>query len=205
MRLLVGTTGYPFVVGDDDQCLAAGTPVTMGNRTRKPIEDVLPGEAVLSSYGAGDLRPAKVTDRFARHRRGQMICLHLATGRMVKSTPEHTHFAGYILGETPQTYFLYLMHKEGVGYRLGTSQVYTAGQARPTVGFKQRASAGTCGCRLDHPYAFQRERSQIGRNTDVTPLWAADIAIGGAQGQRNQRSGSRPKVHWQNLRFAEYD
>ena len=139
VRLLVGTTGYPFVVGDDDQCLAAGTPVTMGNCTRKPIEDVLPGEAVLSSYGAGDLRPAKVTDRFARHRRGRMICLHLATGRLVKSTPEHTHFAGYLLGETPQTYFLYMMHKEGVGYRLGTSQVYTAGQARPTVGFKQRA------------------------------------------------------------------
>ncbi|HXP24666.1 MAG TPA: 3'-5' exonuclease, partial [Steroidobacteraceae bacterium] len=48
-------------------------------------------------------------------------------------------FAGYVLGETPQTYFLYLMHKEGVGYRLGTSQVYTEGQARPMVGFKQRA------------------------------------------------------------------
>jgi DNA helicase-2/ATP-dependent DNA helicase PcrA len=43
------------------------------------------------------------------------------------------------LGETPQTFFLYLMYKEGVGYRLGTSQVYTKGQAKPMVGFKQRA------------------------------------------------------------------
>jgi DNA helicase-2/ATP-dependent DNA helicase PcrA len=136
IRLLVGSEGAPFVVGDDDQCLAAGTPVTMGDRSKKPIEAVVPGEQVLSSYGCGDLRPARVTQRFARRcRRGRMICLHLRSGKIIRSTPEHTHFAGYVLGQTPQTYFLYLMHKVGTGYRLGTSQVYTAGQAKPMVGF----------------------------------------------------------------------
>src|SRR6202043_4007102 len=106
---------------------------------RKPIEAVLPGEKVLSSYGCGDLRAAKVSERFIRRRRGRMICLHLRSGSVVKSTPEHTHFAGYVLGETPQTYFLYLMHKAGIGYRLGSSQVYTAGEAKPMVAFKQRS------------------------------------------------------------------
>jgi DNA helicase-2/ATP-dependent DNA helicase PcrA len=139
IRLLVGSEGAPFVVGDDDQCLAAGTAVTMGDRSRKPIEAIVPGDDVLSSYGCGDLRPAKVTEQFVRRRRGRMICLHLRSGNIIRSTPEHTHFAGYVLGETPQTYFLYLMHKVGIGYRLGTSQVYTAGQSKPMVGFKQRA------------------------------------------------------------------
>jgi DNA helicase II / ATP-dependent DNA helicase PcrA len=139
IRLLVGSEGAAFVVGDDDQCVAAGTVVTMADHSRKPIEAVLPGEEVLSSYGSGDLRAAKVTERFVRHRRGRMICLHLRSGKVISSTPEHTHFAGYVLGETPQTYFLYLMHKAGIGYRLGTSQVYTAGQAKPMVGFKQRS------------------------------------------------------------------
>ena len=139
IRLLVGSEGAPFVVGDDDQCLAAGTAVTMADRSRKPIEAVVPGDDVLSSYGSGDLRPAKVTEQFIRRRRGRMIGLHLRSGKIIRSTPEHTHFAGYVLGETPQTYFLYLMHKLGIGYRLGTSQVYTAGQAKPMVGFKQRA------------------------------------------------------------------
>jgi DNA helicase-2/ATP-dependent DNA helicase PcrA len=139
LKLLAGSEGYPFVVGDDDQCLAAGTAVTMGDGSRKPIENVLPGEEVLSNYGRGEFRPAKVTERFVRQRRGRMVCLYLRSGKVLKSTPEHTHFAGYVLGETPQTYFLYLMHKEGTGYRLGTSQVYTKGQARRTVGFKQRA------------------------------------------------------------------
>ncbi len=31
------------------------------------------------------------------------------------------------------------MHKKGVGYRLGTSCVYTQGQAKPMVGFRQRS------------------------------------------------------------------
>jgi len=139
IRLLVGSEGAAFVVGDDDQCLAAGTTVTMGDRTSKPIEAVVSGDEVLSSYGCGDLRSAKVMEQFVRRRRGRMICLHLRSGKTIRSTPEHTHFAGYVLGETPQTYFLYLMHKVGIGYRLGTSQVYTAGQAKPMVGFKQRA------------------------------------------------------------------
>jgi DNA helicase-2/ATP-dependent DNA helicase PcrA len=139
IRLLVGSDGAAFVVGDDDQCVVEGTAVTMADRSRKPIEAVLPGERVLSSYGSGDLRAASVTERFVRQRRGRMICLHLRSGSVVKSTPDHTHFAGYVLGETPQTYFLYLMHKVGIGYRLGSFQVYTAGQVKPMVGFKQRS------------------------------------------------------------------
>jgi DNA helicase-2/ATP-dependent DNA helicase PcrA len=139
LMLLCGPEGQPFAVGDDDQCLAAGTEVTMGDGARRTIESIVPGDFVLSNYGGGDLRPARVTECFAKRRQGQLVCLHLRSGAVLKSTPEHVHFAGYLLGETPQTYFLHLMHKEGVGYRLGTSQVYTSGQAKPMVGFKQRA------------------------------------------------------------------
>jgi DNA helicase-2/ATP-dependent DNA helicase PcrA len=139
LMLLSGPQGLPFVVGDDDQCLAGGTQVTMGDGAKRPIESIVPGDFVLSNYGGGNLRPARVTECFAKRRQGQLVCVYLRSGAVVKSTPEHVHFAGYVLGETPQTYFLYLMHKEGVGYRLGTSQVYTEGQARPMVGFKQRA------------------------------------------------------------------
>ena len=134
-----GIASYPFVVGDDDQCLAAGTLVTMGDGTKKPIEHVAAGEDVLSSFGSGAMRPARVTASMARTRRGRMLAMHMRSGRVLRSTPEHTHFAGYLLGETPETYFLYLMHKGGVGWRLGTSQVYTQGQEKPMVGFKQRS------------------------------------------------------------------
>jgi DNA helicase-2/ATP-dependent DNA helicase PcrA len=139
IRLLVGSEGAAFVVGDDDQCLAAGTLVTMGDGAKRPIESIVAGDLVMSSYGSGDLRPAEVTERFVHRRQGRLVCLHLRSGTVLKSTPEHTHFSGYVFGQTPQTYFLYLMHKEGVGFRLGTSQVYTNGQEKPMVGFSQGA------------------------------------------------------------------
>ncbi|HEX4647464.1 MAG TPA: 3'-5' exonuclease [Steroidobacteraceae bacterium] len=134
------SAGHPFVVGDDDQCLAAGTLVAMADGSKRPIEAVSAGDLVMSCYGSGALRPAKVSERLVRKRSGRMLRLHMRSGRVLCSTPEHTHFAGYILGETPQTYFLYLMHKEGRGWRLGTSQVYTRGQERPKVGFEQRSA-----------------------------------------------------------------
>src|SRR6201996_6430334 len=139
LMLLTNPDGMPFVVGDDDQCLAAGTPVSMADGGKRPIESIVPGDFVLSNYGGGKLRPAQVTERFATRRQGQLVCLHLRSGAVIKSTPEHVHFAGYVLGETPQTYFLYLMRKEDVGFRLGTSQVYSQSQAKPLLGFKQCA------------------------------------------------------------------
>src|SRR5580698_2453261 len=157
LMLLTSQGGMPFVVGDDDQCLAAGTQVTMGDGAKRAIESIVPGDSVLSNYGGGDLRPARVTECFAKRRQGQLVCVHLRSGAVVKSTPEHVHFAGYVLGETPQTYFLYLMHKEGVGYRLGTSQVYTEGQARPMVGFKQR-------CLQEHADALWIVRTHTSEN-----------------------------------------
>jgi DNA helicase II / ATP-dependent DNA helicase PcrA len=140
LKLIAGGDGVAaFVVGDDDQCFVAGTAVTMADGSTRPIESVSPGDLVLSCYGSDELRPARVTETIGRVRSGCMLTLHLRSGRTLCSTPEHTHFAGYVLGETPQTYFLYLMHKEGIGWRLGTSQVYTKGQEKPMVGCKQRS------------------------------------------------------------------
>ena len=139
LKLIAGSDGYLFAVGDDDQCLAAGTLITMADGSKRPIEAVMAGDFVMSNCGSGALRAAKVTQAFERERSGRMLTVHLRSGRVLRSTPEHTHFAGYLLGETPQTYFLYLMQKEEMGWRLGTSQVYTHGQEKPMVGFKQRS------------------------------------------------------------------
>ena len=44
LQLLAGEHRNLAVVGDDDQCLVEGTPVTMGDGTVKPIEDVQAGD-----------------------------------------------------------------------------------------------------------------------------------------------------------------
>jgi ATP-dependent DNA helicase UvrD/PcrA len=89
------------VVGDDDQCLVEGTLITMADGRRLPIEGLRPGDAVRSCFGSGDFRPATVV-RVARRDAAEGVAVTTTSGRTLVSTPEHTHFAGYRLGITPQ-------------------------------------------------------------------------------------------------------
>jgi DNA helicase-2/ATP-dependent DNA helicase PcrA len=138
LRLLAQTHRNLCCVGDDDQCVAAGTLVSMADGRRRRIEKIKPGDAVLSCYGSGEFRPAEVTHVFHRRRKAGLTRLRTSSGRDLISTAEHIHFADVILGDSPQKHFTYLMHKHGVGYRLGTSQIYTQGQVQAVIGFKQR-------------------------------------------------------------------
>jgi DNA helicase II / ATP-dependent DNA helicase PcrA len=125
------------VVGDDAQCLLGGTMVTMGDGTQRPIEEVAVGEMVLAAHGSGTFRPARVTRRHEAAG-SQGVAVVTSSGRRLVSTPEHVHFAGFVLGRTPQLYMAYLMFKRGVGFRVGTSRTYSAGQAKPVVGVRYR-------------------------------------------------------------------
>src|SRR5439155_13703003 len=60
LQLLTGHHRNLTVVGDDDQCLVHGTRITMGDGSTKPIQDIRPGDEVMSCYGSGDNRPARV-------------------------------------------------------------------------------------------------------------------------------------------------
>jgi DNA helicase-2/ATP-dependent DNA helicase PcrA len=139
-ELLVGKEKNICVVGDMDQCLIEGTSVSMANGTEKPIEDIRKGEWVLSNYGSGDVRPARVTKTLTRSHSGTLITITTKTGRVITSTPQHIHFAGYRQGLTPDLYFTYLMQKQGIGWRLGVSQTYTNGQKSTVLGFQQRCN-----------------------------------------------------------------
>src|SRR3954452_9315713 len=100
LQLLASEHRNLAVVGDDDQCLVEGTPITMGDGTTKPIEDIRPGDEVMSCYGSGDFRPARVTDTSAAERSwGTEITTR--SGRRIVSTSEHVHFAGFRRGHAP--------------------------------------------------------------------------------------------------------
>src|SRR5207245_1654384 len=53
LQLLAGKHRNLCAVGDPDQCLVAGTLVTMADGTKKPIEQVREGDEVLSCHGSG--------------------------------------------------------------------------------------------------------------------------------------------------------
>jgi len=137
LQLIAGEHRNLTVVGDEDQCLVEGTPVRMADGSVKTIENLAENDEVLSCFGSADFRPARVTGVFKAWERNG-IRIRTAGGRELVSTPEHMHFAGYQLGTTPQMHLTYLMWKRGMGFRVGTSRVYTDGQVKPAVGFRQR-------------------------------------------------------------------
>ncbi|MGH2502155.1 MAG: UvrD-helicase domain-containing protein, partial [Ktedonobacterales bacterium] len=82
------------VVGDDDQCLVAGTRIQMADGSERPIEVIAADDMVMSAYGSGRFRPARVLAT-ARRERSDGVRITLRSGRTLISTPEHNHFAGY--------------------------------------------------------------------------------------------------------------
>ncbi len=140
LQLIAGEHRNLMVVGDDAQCLVEGTMVTMADGTQRPIEAVSTGDQVMSGYGSGDFRPAAVLDTHRSVGRAG-IAITTQSGRRIVSTPEHIHFAGYVVGRTPQLYLTYLMWRRGKGFRVGTSRTYTNGQAKPVIGVALRARA----------------------------------------------------------------
>jgi DNA helicase-2/ATP-dependent DNA helicase PcrA len=137
LQLLASEHRNLAVVGDDFQCLVAGTPVTMADGTTKPIEAIEIGDEVLSSYGSGDLRPARVTDTYVG---GASMGTEIVTrsGRRIVSTDEHTHFAGYRPDCVPAQHLTYLMWRAGKGFRLGTTRT-NPGSSDAVTGLQVRA------------------------------------------------------------------
>ncbi|HVJ98877.1 MAG TPA: UvrD-helicase domain-containing protein, partial [Acidimicrobiia bacterium] len=92
VRLLTREHRSIMIVGDDAQCLATGTQITMGDGSHKTIELVESGDEVLSNYGSGDFRLARVI-RTHKASRTQGVQITLQSGRQLISTKDHVHFA----------------------------------------------------------------------------------------------------------------
>jgi superfamily I DNA/RNA helicase len=107
LQLLAGERRNLTVVGDPDQCLLEGTLVSLADGSERPIEDVRPGDEVMSGYGSGDFRSARVL-KVHSSKRSNGIAITMRSGKTLVSTPEHTHFAGYMVGRTPEQYMPHL-------------------------------------------------------------------------------------------------
>src|SRR5689334_7417018 len=132
LQLLASEHRNLAVVGDDDQCLVEGTPITMGDGSIKPIEAVKVGDEVLSCYGSGDFRPARVT-RTYRGDEPMGIRIRTAGGHELISTPEHTHFAGFRVGHTRPAHVTYRM-SGGKGFHIGVTRTYEGRDGKRLVG-----------------------------------------------------------------------
>ena len=81
----------------------------------------------MSCYGSGDFRPARVV---RTHRAEAAHGIAITTpGRRIVSTEDHIHFAGFVVGRTPQLHLTYVMWKQGMGFRSARHAPTRAGDA----------------------------------------------------------------------------
>jgi DNA helicase-2/ATP-dependent DNA helicase PcrA len=110
-----------FAVGDDDQCVVAGTEITMGDGSVKPVDQIRVGNVVRSCTGGGKMASSRVWKVHYRTEQTRLVTIRTQKGKTLTTTPEHVHFAGYAVGHMPARFFLYMMMKPDVGYRLAVA------------------------------------------------------------------------------------
>ncbi|MBI4052249.1 MAG: UvrD-helicase domain-containing protein, partial [Elusimicrobia bacterium] len=106
------------VVGDEDQCLPSGTGV-ITRQGQKNIEDIREGEEVLAGSGWGKTCFMPVKKVMRKPHRGDLIRVHLRSGKKLLATPNHICFGR--MEPSPDTHYVYLMRKNAKGYRIGTT------------------------------------------------------------------------------------
>lgn len=104
------------VVGDDDQCLVEGTIITTENGIRK-IEDLQVGDNIRVASGNGETTILPVSSISKKEYNNTIIKVITENGKIIKATPNHLTFGKVSLEE--EKYYVYLMYKDGFGYRIG--------------------------------------------------------------------------------------
>ncbi len=107
------------VVGDDDQCLPAGTLVQTPNGTT-PIEDLRWEDSVVAAAGQGKTLTAEVIGIHRKWYDGKLVKIATQNGSILRATPNHVLFSR--LSNAPDLHHVYLMFRRARGYRIGSSK-----------------------------------------------------------------------------------
>jgi DNA helicase-2/ATP-dependent DNA helicase PcrA len=106
------------VVGDQDQCLPPGTPVSTADGPL-PIEALREGDEVLGAGAAGTLLPGRITATREGRYVGRTYRIQ-AGGRVIQGTPHHVLLADSTL--EAGGYLVYLMERGDRGFRVGLTK-----------------------------------------------------------------------------------
>ena len=117
MYALSGPNHNIFFVGDDDQCLVKGTMIETNNGKKK-IEDITKKDTLIVACGDGKTTEAKVSSISKKMVREEIYIIKTESGKEIRATGNHIVFSRI----APQKrYYVYLMYKEGYGFRIGTT------------------------------------------------------------------------------------
>lgn len=107
------------VVGDDDQCVAEGVKVKTPEGSVS-IENINESTNIICASGRGESSIGIVDKIKKKEYKGLMVTIRTKSGKEIKATPNHIGFAK--VNANPGVYYVYLMYKKDMGYRIGQTQ-----------------------------------------------------------------------------------
>lgn len=123
------------VVGDDSQCLTQDT-IIETKRGNKKISEIKKDDEVKTASGFGNTTYKKVTDVLKKEYNGDIIKVTLESGKIIKATKEHITF--FKLLPEVNKYYVYLMYKKNLGFRIGQTSGIRSGKNKIKNGIEVR-------------------------------------------------------------------
>jgi len=140
IRMLAAKHKNICVVGDDDQCLPAGTLIRTPDG-QMPIEDIRWEDMVISASGRSMTHQVPVIGIHRKEYEGKLVEITTESGVVLRATPNHILFAS--LSANEKTHCVYLMYRRDKGYRIGISKGARSNgfKDRPLeIGIRQRCA-----------------------------------------------------------------
>lgn len=128
------------VVGDDSQCLTPDT-IIETKKGKKKISEIKKDDEVKTASGFGNTIYKKVTDVLKKEYNGDIIKVTLESGKIIKATKEHITF--FKLLPEVNKYYVYLMYKKDLGFRIGQTSGVRCGKNKIKNGIEVRLNGET--------------------------------------------------------------
>lgn len=135
IRLLSMSHKNICVVGDDDQCLPEGT-LLHGESGPLRVEDTIQGDKVICASGNGEIIIGQIDKVSKKKYKGTLVKITTQSGKTIKATPNHLTFSRINVLEGK--FYVYLMYKKGMGYRIGQTQTVRSRKGEFTNGLAVR-------------------------------------------------------------------
>lgn len=126
------------VVGDDWQCFPKGTQILNSATELVNIENTDKKNSVIAGAGQGEYCEQKILKNRKSKFNGQLVKITTQSGKEIMATPNHIFFANLSL--IKDIFYVYLMFKKHVGYRIGMAKGMRTAKSQLGVGLNVRAN-----------------------------------------------------------------